>query len=835
MKKTTTLLFLGGFGLFPHANAMTLTPISLADEASGASIKHRISNNRDNLSNTFLSNEAINFKFHINVGNNDVGKAGKLYLFAQYNTDWYQYTSSGWQIWDKQNVSLQPFKSKVLEKDEIIKVLENKILPAGEYLVHVGYQVEGDMKIFYNSSSAPMVVFNEDVSTLHQVKNELLLASFFARGSLFGGGLLPPDPIPAPVAAPAAPAEPQAEAASDSTASVSQTNLQEVGVDEADLVKADGERLYALENCEFDRNKQCITSYTIQANPATNIELGQLEINAGRDQKGSLYLAKVDDKKHLIHLNNSASFGVFDSWYEPSFWQNNKTDITFVDISQPENMQAKTHVSLDTSLISSRLIDDVLYLVTRKNPYFEFRQPVDSQPEIPQPISPPSSSEQVPEPVSPPIDTSQPSQEYNPLVPENQDINDLLPLISIDNSNGVPVVDATDCFIPRQNSIKGVDNTLITVTAIPLSSPEQHYSTCIAGNIDTFYVSTKALYLTSSRYPSSLVGMSLFYEPGDSEMETEIHKFALGEGTLDYRGSGTVQGHLGWDADKQPFRMGEHEDILKVATSKGNTGDETSTSSVTALREAADNQSLEIISTLDNLGKPGEKLYAARFIGARGYLVTFKEIDPLFVIDFTQPEQPKILGELEVNGFSDYLQPIGENYLLGIGKDAIAVEGEDAAWSQGVKLSLFDVSDGDNLREIESIVLGKRGTETTVSTDHHGLAWLASGDSSILAIPVKLNEHESSDDFEDYSQPSAFYNWTHTGLYTFNINTGDNPGIELEGKLITDASLEICNKPGNHCSFVGEQIHNDRAVIQEDSVHYIHNNSVYSSALADLN
>ena len=183
--------------------------------------------------------------------------------------------------------------------------------------------------------------------------------------------------------------------------------------------------------------------------------------------------------------------------------------------------------------------------------------------------------------------------------------------------------------------------------------------------------------------------------------------------------------------------------------------------------------------------------------------MTFKKVDPLYVLDFTLPEQPKILGELEINGFSEYLHPIGENYLLGIGKDAIPEEGQDFSWYQGVKLSLFDVSDGDNLREVDSLVLGKRGTHSAVLNDHHALAWLTSGDSATLAIPLQLNDRKPNDNFQDISHPNAFYNWSHTGLYTFNINTGANPGIELEGKLITDTPPEICNLSGNHCSFYG--------------------------------
>lgn len=799
MKKSTLFLFFINFGLITQAHSMTLVPVSSKD-----GFTHSIRNKEDKLSNTFLSSENVKFQFNISVKDNAVGQAGKLFLVAQHNDNWYQYTSSGeWKSWDKQEASLKAFNSKRLEKSEIISVVNNKTLSTGEYLVHTGYQTEHGKQLFYNSSPATMVVFDDNTPSLHQVKNKLFLADFFAHGSINQPNLSAADFSPA--------AEPALSVAADSAgSSVSQTNIQEAGVDEADRIKTDGEQLYTLENCNADQNKQCLTAYTIQDNPANNAELSQLDIDADAFQSASLYLSSIKDKKHLIVLNGGTNFNAFSLWYSPYQWQNNKINIKLVDISQPDNMQAKLRIRMDTGLISSRLVGGVLYLVTRKNPYFKFPQPE-------------------------PAGSSQPSPGFSPTVPENQDINNLLPVISFDDKEAEPVISATDCLIPRQNSFKNVDNTVITVTAIPLDNPEQHYSTCIAGNIDTFYMSTQSIYLTSSRYPISISGSSILYDPGNNEMETEIHKFTLGKGKLDYRGSGIVEGHLGWDFDKQPFRMGEHDNVLKVATSKGNSWDGTSTSSVSVLREAVNSQNLETISTLDNLGKPGERIYAARFIGARGYLVTFQKVDPLYVLDFTQPEQPKVLGELEINGFSEYLHPIGENYLLGIGKDAIPEEGKDFSWYQGVKLSLFDVSDGDNLREVDSLVLGKRGTHSAVLNDHHALAWLATGDSATLAIPMQLNEQKPNGNFQDNNHPSAFYNWSHTGLYTFNINTGTNPGIELEGKLITDTPPEICNLSGNHCSFMGQQTNNDRAVIQGDSVHYIHNNAVYSSGLADLN
>jgi hypothetical protein len=255
------------------------------------------------------------------------------------------------------------------------------------------------------------------------------------------------------------------------------------------------------------------------------------------------------------------------------------------------------------------------------------------------------------------------------------------------------------------------------------------------------------------------------------------------------------------------------------------------------MREASEGKKLEEIGFLDNLGKPGERLFAARFIQDKGYLVTFKQTDPLYVLDFTTPEAPKVVGELEINGYSDYLHPIGDKYLLGIGKDAVPNENPElGGLYQGVKLSLFDVSSAENLREVSSIIIGKRGTESAVLSDHHALAWLPSteADLSTLAIPIQLNTEKPESKYFASDDPSTQYNWTHTGLYTFSIATGDKPEITLQGKLISDTPPDVCNELGNYCSFSGQKTHHDRAVIQDDAIHYIHNNAVISSAIADL-
>ncbi len=803
----TSIVLLSSLFILSFAHANTFVPISKLSTHSDITFKYNIQNKDNNESHAFLSNEPIDIRVTIDVKKNDVTQPGSLFLVAQHNETLYQYTfEDQWIEWKPQESALLPFSNKVLNKQEAISIVDNHTLSAGEFLIYAGYQTERDQIIYHNKVPSSLLVFDSSQSALHKVKNKQVLTELFShenqRNQYFSGlTSIPSGAGFSPV--------------NTSVTSVSQTNIQEVGVDESDRIKTEGNHLYTLESCDSDPLKECITAYQIDSSPASNTQTGQLGNETNLGQQGSLYLKEVNNKKVLIHLSNSMNFSINDVWYLSTYWQNNNTEIRFIDVSQPNKMSVGTHITVDSATLSSRLIDDVLYLVTRKNPSF---------------IDPASDT------VKLPVDGS--------VLAKEPDINDQLPNISFnENSDKTPLIKATDCFIPSHNSQKPTDNTLIIITAIPLSNPKSHYSTCIAGNIDTFYMSTKSLYLASSRYPVFFIENSIIYNPGDAEMKTEIHKFSLAKGQLDYRGSGSISGHLGWNSRKQAFRMGEHEGVLKVATSKGNEWDETSSTSVSVLKESSDRNNLKEISSLHNLGKPGERLFAARFIGTRGYLVTFKQTDPLYVLNFKDPEHPEILGELEVQGYSDYLHPIGENYLLGIGKHAIPGNEGDTAFFQGVKLSLFDVSNANNLREIKSIIIGKRGTESAVLQDHHALAWLPSekGNSATLSIPIQLNDREQTQNnpFLINADPASYYyEWTHTGLYTFNIST-DTPDIKLLGKLLTDKALENCNEFGlgldtqNSC-FQGQQTYNDRAVIQGNSVHYFHNNSVFSSAITDL-
>ncbi|MCK5642364.1 MAG: beta-propeller domain-containing protein, partial [Gammaproteobacteria bacterium] len=184
------------------------------------------------------------------------------------------------------------------------------------------------------------------------------------------------------------------------------------------------------------------------------------------------------------------------------------------------------------------------------------------------------------------------------------------------------------------------------------------------------------------------------------------------------------------------FALSEHEGHLRVATTYGQfwgSGDSASQSLVTILD--VNSPDLEVTGEVGGLGQ-GERIYAVRFIGDRGYVVTFKKVDPLYVLDLSDPSDPVVAGELKIPGFSTYLHPMNDEYLIGLGFDAD--DQGPFAWTQGLKLALFDVSDPADPREVGHRVIGTRGTYSPAVEEHH--AFTFDPQRMMIALPVELYE-----------------------------------------------------------------------------------------------
>lgn len=179
----------------------------------------------------------------------------------------------------------------------------------------------------------------------------------------------------------------------------------------------------------------------------------------------------------------------------------------------------------------------------------------------------------------------------------------------------------------------------------------------------------------------------------------------------------------------------------------------------------------------------------------RCYLVTFKKVDPFFVIDMSNPAKPEILGALKITGYSNYLHPYDENHIIGIGKETVEAEQGTFAWYQGVKISLFDVSNvSAPIEEGKPYVIGNRGTDSPVLQDHKALLFDKS--KNLLAMPVLVAEIDPAkypSDVPDYTYGD--YVWQ--GAYVFNITEN---GITLRGKITHIENLDEFKKSGYYFS-----------------------------------
>jgi len=222
--------------------------------------------------------------------------------------------------------------------------------------------------------------------------------------------------------------------------------------------------------------------------------------------------------------------------------------------------------------------------------------------------------------------------------------------------------------------------------------------------------------------------------------------------------------------------------VLRIATTTGWSGGSQPTAKNHVFCIGEQDSKLVVIGSLEDLA-PGEEIYAARFIGPRGYLVTFVTIDPLFTLDLSDPTDPKVAGELKVPGYSEYIHPWGDDHLLTIGKDALEVDGN--AWYQGLQLTIFDISDFSDPKLLHRTEgenkIGDRGTSSEALYNHKAfIFWEEQG---LLAIPVDLYEHASP--------PTEPWEWgllTFKGLYVYRVTL--NHGFEFLGRIKTLAQMD---------------------------------------------
>jgi uncharacterized secreted protein with C-terminal beta-propeller domain len=592
------------------------------------------------------------------------------------------------------------------------------------------------------------------------------------------------------------PASASSQSTSDSSAPLfSGSTLQEQGVDEEDLLKTDGSMIYGL-----SAPAKKVVAYQRDTTGAIK-QTASLNL-ASSNYSSGMYLLSQAKKLVLIGTSSTAAFpstiptttapapalAIY-----PSYIQS-KIAISLIDTTSPTTLAVGSTISIDGNLVGSRVIGTVLYLAT------SFQVPI------------PSTNEAI----------------------DALKTVDVLPKIQIDSNTPIPLVAETDCYVQAKNASNS--STITTITAIDLSTAALvRNSRCFVGGSEAIYVSEKSVYVATTRYsyalPSSAsststattaVSTAIWAYPAD--IKTDIHKFSINNLNVNYKASAEVKGHLGWQQNQKSYRMSELGDDLRIITFIGElgwnfaptidpsaskaAGVAPSPATLTILREVG--AELKTMGTLPNskrpepIGLPNEQIYAVRFLGNKGFVVTFRRADPLYVLDLSDATDPKTVGELKTPGFSNYLFPVGSNLLLGVGQDA-----SSTGRAQGVKIGLIDISDLTNPKEIATRIIGKSGSASAVDSGAHGINMYSTNGITRVTLPIRV--HETADLYGNFAP-------TYQSLFRFEVNATSKTLTDktpISGKPLD--STNSWNTPG---LFDVLNVTNSRAVQIADQVYF---------------
>jgi len=316
-----------------------------------------------------------------------------------------------------------------------------------------------------------------------------------------------------------------------------------------------------------------------------------------------------------------------------------------------------------------------------------------------------------------------------------------------------------------------VNNQLVISGINILNDEKEPNLLAVLGTSGTIFCSTDYLYVAAYNYPWLMYASTDMVVKSDDttvvenkfqEVTTDIYRFKLTDGVISAAGQGAVPGSI-----INQFSMDEYQGYFRIATTTGQAwmpeGENIAKNNLYIL-----NASMKIVGQVTGLA-PGETIKSVRFMGDQAYVVTFRNVDPLFVIELKNPASPQVLGQLKIPGYSTYLHPYDENKLLGFGYD-VTVEGENA-YNGGLKVSLFDIADFNNPRELSTIVLGGRGSYSELLYNHKPL--LFSLEKNLIAFPATL--YEKTNGVHEYGNPNF------QGFLVLSVNAASQ--LELRGSI----------------------------------------------------
>jgi hypothetical protein len=490
-------------------------------------------------------------------------------------------------------------------------------------------------------------------------------------GDLLADGALPPM---------ASLAEPGAVAAERSAveqgSSETGTNVQEAGVDEPDVVKTNGELLVRIEGDD-------LTTYDVSGTQVR--KLSTIDLPGTTDDSAELLLTGDE----VVVLSQEA---------QRYAQQTMRTTVRRVDLSDPAEPEVLDEQSYDAALISARQYGDTVRLVLGTGlPALDFVQPSEKR-------------------------TEREAQKQNEQIVRESEIEDWLPTVSEDDGDSELAVGCESMSRPEDFAGGGS----VVVVGYDAGSPTERSSLGVATSSSIVYSSSDRIYLaTSPMWATCCVVMDEmgwgsgriapdFAEDG----VTSLHAFELAGTGATYVGSGEVEGVV-----RDRWAMDAVDGTLRVAV--GASSQTGNFNSVVTLREQ--DGALEEIGRLDRLGV-NEQIKSVRWFDDLAFVVTFRQTDPLYAIDLSDPAHPRQLAALKIPGFSEYLHPIGDDLMIGIGQDASMT-----GMTRGGQAAVFDISDLTDLRRVATHGYG-RNRQTLAGSDPRQFTWLPESRTALTVV-----------------------------------------------------------------------------------------------------
>lgn len=459
------------------------------------------------------------------------------------------------------------------------------------------------------------------------------------------------------------------EAAND----FSQTNVQVAGVDEADIIKNDGEYIYMVKGDTV----RIVKAFP----PKTMSEVATINFGDNSFYPNEIYV----NKDRLIVIGQSANYyGIMPmakmaSLMMRPYYNSSQTKIFVYDLTDHTKPKELRHVTLDGNYQTSRRIDDQLTLVLNASPNMWAWDSIKSG-------------------------------------------SQTIPFVTDGDGQPQAMVGCADIrYFPGYT----VPQYLITASFDVRQSDSKISRNVFLGSGDNVYSSTTNLYVANTAFN---YGLYTDWDWSRDQTKTNIFRFSLANGGVEYKAKGTVTGSI-----LNQFSMDEYNDYFRIATNSGNTWNENDPAKNNVYVLNAD---MKTVGHLDSLAR-NERIYSTRFVGDRLYMVTFKQVDPLFVIDLSVPTKPTVLGELQIPGFSQYLHPYDANHIIGFGQSTEQNEFGGIV-TNGFKMALFDVTDVSNPKQQFVKHIGDTGTSSELLYNHKALLFDKSKD--LLAFPITIQE-----------------------------------------------------------------------------------------------